>query len=272
MKNLTLILVICVYAAILPAQQIWYVNHAATGANDGTAWIDAFLNLQSALGTANYGDQIWVAKGTYLPTEALDREISFNLPNGVSLYGGFAGNEGILEERNVESNITILSGDIGVAGLRTDNSYHIVTIYQGDENTVLDGFTITLGYAANAFSGFPHEFGGGVLVAADVSWPLSTPVIANCLFEHNRAGSGGGLACIGDAVAICSPDIRHCTFKYNRGEYYGGGVYKVGRNRSDRAFSMYDCFFEANRSAVFGGGMTIYEPTDGRITIPWIWS
>ena len=202
MKKIIHILLFCCYAAILPAQQIWYVNQLATGINTGINWENAFTNLQSAIAAAGYGDQIWVAKGTYLPTEGLDREISFNLPTGVSLYGGFAGNEGKLEDRNSENNTTVLSGDIGETGIRTDNSYHVVTIYQGDENTVLDGFTITLGYAANAFSGFPHEFGGGVLVAADASWPLSNPVIANCHFEQNRAGSGGGLACIGDAMVI----------------------------------------------------------------------
>lgn len=262
MKNLLRILVICYYAEILPAQQIWYVNQSASGINNGITWADAFPNLQSAVAISDIGDQIWVAKGTYKPTEGMNREISFNLPYGVSLYGGFAGDEKTLEERDTEGNITILSGDIGVVGLRTDNSHHVVTIYQGDENTILDGFTITQGYAADAFSGFPHEFGGGVLIAADASWPMSNPIIANCLFEQNRAGSGGGLACIGDAVAICSPVIRQCRFKRNRGEYYGGGIYKVGRNQSDRPFTLENCSFEENRSAVFGGGVAIYEPTD----------
>lgn len=262
MKSITRIYLFCCYAAVLPAQQVWYVNHEALGGNTGVMWTSAFTNLQSALAVANYGDQVWVAKGTYFPTDGIDREISFNLPNGVRLYGGFEGNEVLLEQRNPVNNFSKLSGDIGLTGMQTDNSYHVVTIYQGDENTVLDGFTITQGYAANAFSGYPHEFGGGVLVSSDGTWPLATPILAHCIFERNRAGSGGGLACIGNDWTICSPDIRHCTFLRNKGGYYGGAIYKIGRNRSDRAFTIYDCVFEANRSAVFGGGIAIYDPSD----------
>jgi hypothetical protein len=85
-KVITFLLFCC--ATSLSAQQIWYVNQAATGGNNGNTWADAFTNLQSALAVAEFSDQIWVAKGTYFPTEGLEREISFNLPKGVRLYGG----------------------------------------------------------------------------------------------------------------------------------------------------------------------------------------
>ena len=262
MKNWILAFLFYCCATSLSGQQIWHVNQAATGGNNGNTWADAFVNLQSALVLADYGDEVWVAKGIYLPTEGVERKISFNLSNGVGLYGGFSANETTLSQRNPSLNPTILSGDIGISGVLIDNSYHVVNIYGGDDNTVLDGFTITLGYGADAFSGFPDEYGGGVLVVADITIPLAIPIIAQCRFVENRAGSGGGLACIGDASAICSPDIRQCIFERNLSGYYGGALYKFGRNRSDRAFSIYDCVFESNRSETFGGGITIYEPTD----------
>lgn len=40
----------------------------------------------------------------------------FSLNNGVAIYGGFAGTETELEQRNVSANPSILSGDIGVEG------------------------------------------------------------------------------------------------------------------------------------------------------------
>jgi len=261
MKSIVIPLLWSLSIATASSQQIWHVNHAAVGYNNGTSWEDAFINLQSAISVALYGDQIWVATGTYLPTGGTNREISFNIPQGVELYGGFAGNEATLVQRNFTLNPTILSGDIGLVGDRTDNSYHVVTIFRGDEHTVLDGFTITLGYGAEAFTGFPHEYGGGVLVVADAWWPLATPMIANCRFENNRAGTGGGLACVGDYYAICSPTIRDCLFSRNKGGYYGGGFYKSGRNQSERAFCLYNCKFEDNR-ALIGGGAFLQDATD----------
>jgi len=50
--------------------------------------------------------------------------VSFQLEDGVAIYGGFAGNTtstpGV---RNVMAYPTILSGDIGQAGNNSDNSY-----------------------------------------------------------------------------------------------------------------------------------------------------
>ena len=48
------------------------------------------------------------------------------LAEGVEVYGGFAGTETLLSERNPAANITILSGDIGTLGDPSDNCYHVV--------------------------------------------------------------------------------------------------------------------------------------------------
>ena len=78
--------------------------------------------LQSAIAAAQAGDQIWVAAGTHTPTTGLDRNTTFSLKNDVAIYGGFAGTETGLNERNINNNVTILSGEIGRAGI-ADNSY-----------------------------------------------------------------------------------------------------------------------------------------------------
>src|SRR6185436_13394223 len=67
-----------------------------TGSNDGSSWADAFqgsLGLQAALAAAVSGDQIFVAQGTYLPTDTGLRTEAFALKNGVALYGSFLGGE-----------------------------------------------------------------------------------------------------------------------------------------------------------------------------------
>jgi hypothetical protein len=63
--------------------------------------------LNKAIFIANPGDQIWVAAGTYIPIDEV-RGHSFWLKNGVKIYGGFAGTESKLEQRNWVDNETIL--------------------------------------------------------------------------------------------------------------------------------------------------------------------
>ena len=69
---------------------ILYVKPGTSG--NCNSWATA-CELQTALGQAFYGDEIWVAAGTYKPTTGSDRNATFALPNGVGVYGGFAGTE-----------------------------------------------------------------------------------------------------------------------------------------------------------------------------------
>src|SRR5262249_48867379 len=97
---------------------VWYVNSSAAGSNTGTSWANAYTDLQAALQNPSLssGDQVWVAEGTYRPTGGNDRTISFALRGGVAVYGGFAGSEAQLAQRDLAHHVTTLSGDIGVRG------------------------------------------------------------------------------------------------------------------------------------------------------------
>jgi hypothetical protein len=59
------------YSAII------YVNTNATGTNNGSSWTNAFTDLQNALSVAFINDEIWVAAGSYKPTQTEDRALSF---------------------------------------------------------------------------------------------------------------------------------------------------------------------------------------------------
>lgn len=95
------------------AQQVIRVDASADGKADGTTWEHAYTDLQDALAIAAEGDEIWVAAGTYTPDRGTgDRTLSFDIPSGVALYGGFAGWETRRPQRNWDKNGSILSGDL----------------------------------------------------------------------------------------------------------------------------------------------------------------
>ena len=69
---------------------VLYVKPAASGTGNCSSWANACV-LQTALTGAVSGDEIWVAAGIYKPGAGADRNATFQLKNGVALYGGFAG-------------------------------------------------------------------------------------------------------------------------------------------------------------------------------------
>lgn len=67
------------------------------------------------------------------------RNASFFLIPGISLFGGFQGNEVLRSQREWNRNITILSGEIGDPSSMADNTLHVVT---GADGAVIDGFNL----------------------------------------------------------------------------------------------------------------------------------
>ena len=249
MKALFTILLLLVCLSSF-SQTIYYVKSAGNDNNDGKSWANAFKTLQTALATGGVnGDQIWVAAGTYYPDEGEgqtdnDRSSSFYLKNGVAIYGGFAGNEQNLADRNWKTNVTILSGDIDendATSGKGSNSYHVViNFFNGiaiDNTAVLDGFTITAGNA-NGSSSSAYK-GGGMYNFG------SSPTLTNCSFSGNNALSGGGI--FNDLVS--SPTLTNCTFSDNSSGSSGGGMF----NGNSCSPSLTNCSFSGNTAGLGGG-------------------
>ena len=255
------------------AQSIRYVKPLASGTGSGSSWANASGDLQSQINAPGV-QQVWVAAGLYQPTSGRDRSISFAMKNGVALYGGFAGSETALNQRpgvnplTGSPSSTTLSGDIGVAGNPSDNSYHVVNNPSWlDGTAILDGFVITGG---RADGGDSSSNGGGMynnssspslsncsFVGNSASiygggmfnYSISSPILSNCSFLSNSASAGGGIANYSNS----NPSLSNCSFLSNSASD-GGGMYNL--NGSNPSLS--NCSFVGNSASDFGGGMFIY--------------
>ncbi|MDD2198244.1 MAG: gliding motility-associated C-terminal domain-containing protein [Bacteroidales bacterium] len=240
---------------------IYYVKTTGSDSNDGLCWSTAFATVQHAIDEANASPnecEVWVAQGTYMPTEYITDATglqstaeykSFIMYSGVNVYGGFFGNEttraiGVEGGRELASanpwdfaNPTILDGT---------GSYHVVwygsngfytSTYEGidmyipspmPDTTILDGFTITGGFAnedirlenteeskQKAF----HTGGGGVSL-------IGNGIVTNCIVENNKARYGGaGIAMYDGAYAT------NCLVQNNEAtgaNFYSPGIFGFG--------------------------------------------
>jgi len=248
---------------------LFYVNHAAFGANNGLTWENAFVDLQNALQVAQAGDEIWVAEGTYFPTTTTDRTISFEPVSGTRLYGGFTGTETDLGQRDWAAHPAILNGDIGITGDSTDNSVNVLYLFQPDSNTVVDGFQIWHGVADNvnaAGDTRDREVCGGGLYINAGNWDAFA-TIRNCRFWHNTAiYNGGGAMLYGTSSASVAPRFVNCVFEDNHALVLGGGLARFGGSWAERGTDFSGCVFSHNSAKLRGGGL-YYSDSQGPNTI-----
>ncbi|WP_298515051.1 T9SS type A sorting domain-containing protein [uncultured Kordia sp.] len=252
------LLLLCFLSSTIVFSQI-YVKEDATGANDGTSWSDAYTNLQTAINVANVNDEIWVAAGTYKPAESPDSSVQsdlrswcFYLNKDVKLYGGFAGTETSVSERDLVTNPTILSGEIGNQANFSDNSHHVIIITNTTKEALLDGFTITHG---NAKGGVTISFDGRTFFSgqgAGLYMTYAFTTLRNLIIEENKANRGGGAYLLNAEVTPFADRvvIENVTFSFNEAISVnaGGGLLLTNCNPL-----LYNAIFESNRAELFSG-------------------
>jgi hypothetical protein len=207
--------------------RVWYVNVNANGEGAGTSWQDAFFDLEPALRAARRGDEIWIAEGAYFPSRRLqasgrqsrpedERDVTFEIPRGISIFGGFKGTESHRNQRQGRSDRTIISGDFQKDALRNNNARHVMVINSsvGTGLTVLDGFTIRDGFAN-------ETAGGGLRISPlDDYIPAAYVDLVGMIFENNYASNGGALF-----ANVFEGNIIDSDFRVNTAENSGGAIF-----------------------------------------------
>ncbi len=211
------------------AGQVIRVDLNANAGGTGESWATAFNRLSTALAAAAPGDSLWIAgqlPGAGVPLEELpaytreapggSRTSTFDLPDQISLYGGFAGTETSLAERQLGPYFTIISGDLnGDDDVSTnDNSYRVL-LANGVTDVLLDGLYIVSGNA-NAVAPFDR---GAALSVYD-----SIVTIRSCSFSLNNTAGPGGAVYANNSVV----QMDNTTFGVNSAIAAGGAVYVGG--------------------------------------------
>lgn len=172
----------------------------------GRSWAKALATVTEGLARASGdGCEVWVAAGTYVPTTGPSpEERTFQMEEGVDLYGGFSGIEVNRDERDILTHTTILEG-FGTQPFGPDPYvFHVIT---GSDDAILDGFTVRRGVALE-----PYADGGGMYNVG------VSPTVRNCTFTENTAQYTGA-AMFNDEGA--APLVVNCTFIDNNATYAG---------------------------------------------------
>ena len=165
--------------------------------------------MQDAIAAAPFGSQIWVAEGTYKPTSStgdVARSISFNLKNGVGIYGGFAGDETNLNQRKVVDGGTFFSN-----------------IADNNGGALYAGYSNSINLINTVFRSNKASSDGGAIYSYYTDYYTDNDsTIINSIFDSNSSKRGGAIY-NNEASAVGI----NLTFANNQAES-GAAVYSQG--------------------------------------------
>ena len=256
------------------ANNIIYVTTTGAGSKNGSSWENATAHLNMALAegsTMSTKPTIWVAAGTYTG-DGISRD-AFKMVKGVSVYGGFAGTETTLEDRDYEANVTILDGQNSQRVLCQDNAFTAETA------TVWDGFTIQNGYGIlNGMGAYIYDYGTlrNCVIRNNGSDTLSTSTtiygggvnvnggtLDNCkvygnVLKNDKSGylRGAGVYMSEGRIVDCEIYGNENYSNYSSSSSQGGGLY-ISKGSNDKESVVENTYVHDNSSRGIGGGMYV---------------
>ncbi len=200
-----------------------HVKQGGTGL--GTSWDDAMGDVRAAVLKAqlNNSGEVWVAGGNYYMSDTVRVSSIPFLGMNMAIYGGFAGTETELAQRDLNANnLSIL--------FNTAKNSRLFGVYSQEDaglsNITIDGFVMTGGNVQDsAWEVF--EPSGSAIVANNVDYSLA---VRNCKFIDNRCGGPEVGGRYGGAIGVVEGGSRgftveNCTFAGNYSKDFGGAIF-----------------------------------------------
>lgn len=241
----------------------------------GTTWATAHADLQAALALKDryaFIEEVWVAEGAYCPGPLASH--SFELRNGLAVYGGFNGSETSLDMRDPDAHETVLQGEN--CPTNGGSTFTIVEAYGVDETAVLDGITIEGGVGGlavvDATPVVRHTtFRANKRQGAAVSQAGAYPRFVDVTFEENgwllepQSGSAIGVENGASLVVLGGRFIRNGLRAGRQGDVTGGTVFVNDFDDpppGERAtVTLINVYFAGNRG-VHGNAISAFRGVD----------
>lgn len=256
-----------------------YIDSAATGANNGCSWTDAFQNLQTAFIDRKPGDTLFIAKGNYYPDlfdfgDMNDKTMSYILPDSIYIYGGFPNGGG---PRDIELNPSKLNGLIDTAidsvysdsllkitrttrfvelnGIQLLNSKYAISLILRN-NQKLDFRLVKDKVAQNA-----HNYSSAIRIILYNDSYLKFDADST-LIADNMGITGTGISIESSANALAEVSFDHCVIQNNVcnpsiSSQDAGAIYASSGGLGHIDFAFSSCHFLSN-SASRGSGGALY--------------
>lgn len=217
MLKLKLLTLSFILSQVLVAQR--FVDVDATGANDGSSWVNAFSSLNEAVDRSPAGSSLWIAEGTY----RLSKTLNLNEAD-LDLYGGFAGDETNLSQRTGQLS-TIVTADVNGDDLTgdlyansSDNLEHVLFIITSTPMTI-DGLIFEGGRArTDGVLGQQNASGAGIYCNGEITFK-------NVIVRRNLASRGAGIYLTHSLAISGVYKLEDCLIEGNESTVGSAGVY-----------------------------------------------
>ncbi len=232
-KHFWFVLLCLFQATTISAQTTYFVSNSGNDSNNGLSWATAKATINGAMAliTSPNDDSVFVATGTYP---------ACSIKNGTHVYGGFAGTEAYLYERQPLT-----------YGIASDSSCSIIDAQHNSNYAV----QINSYFSYNGtYHCRPVDFDGFYVTGGDqygvYSEANNTYTISNCTMTGNACGLYLGIS-YSNSYYSSTYQVSNC--KINGNTTNGGVVMYNGSQSYGATFEFDNCVIAENTGSQFGG-------------------
>lgn len=175
-----------------------YVDQSAAPNGDGTSWVLAFRDIQSAVDAASANDIIFIAEGTYQPQSEIDINIPLTIRGGYPQGGGAQNIPAHIVQIQADFDPNVIFFRIFDIAANSDFSIEGVRFFQ-----TLRAIDTRSNVIINKVQ-FESLTGRGLAVSGDIT----SAVLTNCLFSNSTEDS-----IYNASNVITNLNIENCIFQ-----------------------------------------------------------